>query len=363
MKHVTEFRNPEIARALIKKINQESHSPIQLMEFCGGHTSSIFRYGIRQAMPGTVNMVSGPGCPVCVTTTGDIDKAIALAQKPDTIITTFGDLMRVPGSYSSLERVKATGCDVRIVYSTMDALKIAEANSTQNVIFLGIGFETTAPTIAASILQALQKKVKNYYIFSMHKVCPPVIRTLLDSGEVNIQGFICPGHVSAITGSHAWEFIAKEYMIPCVVTGFEALDILQSVDMLIAQINEDRSEVEIAYRRSVCYEGNQSALKLMDMVFEPCGADWRGMGEIPDSGLKLRSTYRDFDAELTFPVTLEPVQEPKGCICGEILRGIKTPLLCPLFNQVCTPQNPVGPCMVSSEGTCSIYYLHEVHNE
>jgi len=328
------------------------------MEFCGGHTVTIFKYGIRQVLPETIEMVSGPGCPVCVTANADLDKAIALSKIPDVIITTFGDMLKVPGSRSSLQKVKTDGADVRMVYSTMDALNIAKENPTKSVVFLGIGFETTAPTIAASILQAEERKIKNYHVLSLHKLCPPVIRAILDSGEVKLQGLICPGHVSAIIGSHPWEFIAQDYGIPCVVSGFEPLDILRCVDMLVAQIENGKSKVEIAYRRGVRPEGNQQALKLMEQIFEPCPAQWRGIGEVPSSGLKLRKEYQHFDAELAFDINPGPTYEPEGCLCGDILRGVKTPVDCQLFGRACTPEYPVGPCMVSSEGSCSAYYLY-----
>jgi len=358
LKFISEFRRSELAEGLISQIHRQSKTPARLMEFCGGHTVTIFRYGIRQVLPRTIDMVSGPGCPICVTANADLDKAIALSQIPGVIIATFGDMLKVPGSRSSLQKVKANGADVRTVYSTMDALKIAEADSSNSVVFLGIGFETTAPTIAASILQAQEKGLRNYYVLSLHKLCPPVIQAILDSGEVKLDGLICPGHVSAIIGSHPWEFIARDYGIPCVVSGFEPLDILQCVDMLVAQIENGESTVEIAYRRGVRPEGNQQALKLMEQVFEPCPARWRGMGEVPDSGLKLRQEYQRFDAELAFDIALSPAYEPAGCICGDILRGVKTPLDCQLFGKACTPQYPVGPCMVSSEGACSAYYLY-----
>jgi len=243
-----------------------------------------------------------------------------------------------------------------MVYSTSDALKMAEENPTKSVVFLGIGFETTAPTVAASILQAADKRISNYYVLSLHKLCPPVIRAILDAGEVRLHGLICPGHVSAIIGSHPWEFIARDYGIPCVVSGFEPLDILQCVAMLVAQVEKGRSEVEIAYRRGVRPEGNQEALKLMERVFEPGPAAWRGIGEVPDSGLKIRTEYQHFDAELAFDIDPGLPYEPEGCICGDILRGVKTPADCPLFGKACTPQYPVGPCMVSSEGSCAAYY-------
>ena len=358
MKFITEFRRSELAEGLISQIQRKSKTPVRFMEFCGGHTVTIFKYGIRQVLPATIEMVSGPGCPVCVTPNADLDKAIALSQVPEVIITTFGDMLKVPGSHSSLQKIKADGADVRVVYSTTNALKIAEENPAKSVIFLGIGFETTTPTIAASILQAEERGIKNYYILSMHKLCPPVIRALLDSGEIRLHGLICPGHVSAIIGSHPWEFITRDYGIPCVVSGFEPIDILQCIDMLVTQVENGESKVEIAYRRGVRPEGNQQALKLIEQVFEPCPAEWRGIGEVPGSGLRLRKEYRSFDAELAFEIDPGPVYEPVGCICGDILRGVKTPADCKLFGKACTPEYPVGPCMVSSEGSCSAYYLY-----
>jgi len=358
VKFISEFRRSELAGGLISQIHRQSKTPVRFMEFCGGHTVTIFRYGIRQVLPQTIDMVSGPGCPICVTANADLDKAIALSQIPDVIIATFGDMLKVPGSYSSLQEAKADGADVRMVYSTMDALKIAGENPDKSVVFLGIGFETTAPTIAASILEAEEKGIRNYYVLSLHKLCPPVIRALLDSGEVKLDGLICPGHVSAIIGSRPWEFIARDYGIPCVVSGFEPLDILQSVDMLVNQVENGESSVEIAYRRGVRPEGNQQALRFMEQVFEPCPAQWRGMGEVADSGLKLKKEYQRFDAELAFDINPGPTHEPVGCVCGDILRGVKTPADCQLFGTTCTPQYPVGPCMVSAEGSCSAYYLY-----
>ena len=358
MRFITEFRRPELAKGLISQIHHHSKTPARLMEFCGGHTVTIFRYGIRQTLPESLEMVSGPGCPICVTANADLDKAIALSQVPGVIITTFGDMLKVPGSRSSLQEAKAGGADVRVVYSTVDALDIAKENPDKSVVFLGIGFETTAPTVAASILQAKAEGISNYYVLSLHKLCPPVIRALLDSGEVKLNGLVCPGHVSAIIGSHPWESVALDYRIPCVISGFEPIDILQCVSMLVAQVESGESKVEIAYRRGVRPEGNQRALELMGQVFEPCPAQWRGMGEVPDSGLKLRKEYRHFDPELAFDIEPGPTYEPEGCICGDILRGVKTPMDCRLFGKVCTPQHPVGPCMVSSEGSCAAHYQY-----
>ena len=362
MKFVDEFRDSELAQRLVSRISKQSTTPVRFMEFCGGHTVAIFKYGIRQLLPSNIEMISGPGCPVCVTANADLDKAIALAQVPGIILATFGDMLKVPASHSSLQQAKAQGADVRIVYSTVDALQIARGNPDKSVVFLGVGFETTAPTIAASILQAEQESIANYYILSQHKVCPPTIKALMDSGEVNLQGLICPGHVSAIIGSNPWEFIARDCGIPCVISGFEPVDILQCVDMLVSQIEKGESKIEIAYRRGVKPEGNQRALDVMDQVFEPGPASWRGMGIIPDSGLKIRDLYQQFDAEIAFDFDPGPVREHQGCICGEILRGVKTPQDCRLFSVACNPEHPVGPCMVSHEGSCSAYYIYGANN-
>ena len=358
MKFVDEFRRSELAKGLVRSISRISTRKARLMEFCGGHTVSIMKHGIRQLLPPTIEMLSGPGCPVCVTDNADLDKAIALARLPDMILTTFGDMLKVPGSYSSLQEVRADGADVRIVYSTMDALQMARENPSRPVVFLGIGFETTAPTVAASVLQAEAEGLQNYFILSLHKVCPPTIKALLDSGEVKLNGLICPGHVSAITGSRAWGFVARDYGIPCVVSGFEPLDILQCVHMLVEQIERSESRVEIAYRRGVSEKGNLKALEIMDRTFDLAPARWRGMGEVPFSGLRLKNGYQRFDAEAVFSFDAGPTVEPEGCICGEVLRAVKTPRECPLFSTVCTPATPVGPCMVSAEGSCSAYYRY-----
>jgi hydrogenase expression/formation protein HypD len=359
MKFVNEYRDPEIGRKLLERIHRRSRKPARLMEFCGGHTVSIFKHGLRQLLPNNIEMLSGPGCPVCVTASADIDKAIAIAGLPGVIVASFGDMVRVPGSRSSLQQAKAGGADVRIVYSTQDALNIAHENPDKAVVFMGIGFETTAPTIAASILQAGQEKINNYYVLSLHKVCPPIMKAILDLGEVRLGGIICPGHVSTIIGSHPYQFIPDEYGIACAVSGFEPLDILLAVDMLVAQIETDRPKVEIAYRRGVKPEGNQSALHLMETVFEISDANWRGIGVVPASGLQLKSEYAKFDAGKRFEVDPGPTREPKGCICGDILRGVSTPHDCKLFREVCTPEHPVGPCMVSAEGSCATYYHYE----
>ena len=356
MKFVEEFRNPELAKRLIDRIHRHSTIPTKLMEFCGGHTVAIFKHGLRQLLPSNIQMLSGPGCPVCVTSGADLDQAIALAHLPGVIITSFGDMIRVPGSHSNLRQAKAEGSDVRVVYSAQDALHIAHENSDKSVRFIGIGFETTAPTVAAAIMQAEQEKINNFYVLSLHKLCPPIMKALLDLGEVRLNGIICPGHVSAVIGSRPYQFIPGNYDIACVVSGFEPLDILLCVEMLVNQIETGEHKVEIAYRRGVRPEGNQPALELMHSVFEVGEADWRGIGVVPSSGLILRERYQQFDAAANFDINPEPSHEAKECICGSILRGVSTPLDCKLFRNSCTPEHPLGPCMVSSEGSCATYY-------
>ncbi len=358
IRYIDEFRNAELAKGVLNQINRRSKKHVRLMEFCGGHTAAILRHGIRQLLPRTVELLSGPGCPVCVTANADLDKAIALAMEPGIILTSFGDMLKVPGSRSSLQKARAEGADVRIVYSTLDSLQIAREYPEKSVVFLGIGFETTAPTIAAAILQAKEEGIGNYYILSMHKLCPPIIKTLLDSGEIGINGLICPGHVSAVIGSRPWGFAARDYGVACVVSGFEPLDILQCIDMLVEQLEKGEPRVETAYSRGVLPEGNLRAQELMNNVFEPCAASWRGMGRVAGSGLKIRQEYEKFDAELAFQIEPGPTLEPKGCLCGDILRGVKTPMDCKLFRTLCTPSHPIGPCMVSSEGCCSSYYQY-----
>jgi hydrogenase expression/formation protein HypD len=358
VRYVREFHNAGAARGLATSIERITSRPLNLMEVCGTHTVAIFRHGIRQLLPPPLSMLSGPGCPVCVTTNADIDKAIALAEQPGVTLVTFGDMMKVPGSYQSLQQVKADGSDVRVVYSPRDAVCMARDNPQRPVAFFAVGFETTVPTIAAALLEAEGLGLKNFYLISVHKLIPPAMLALLEAGEVRIDGFICPGHVSVIIGSQPYQFIPQQYGVPCVITGFEPLDVLQGIEMLLRQIAEDRAEVEIQYRRGVRPEGNPLARELVSRVFETSDADWRGLGCIPNSGLKLRPEYKRFDAEEAFAIKPPPTKEHKGCLCGDILRGVKTPPDCPLFAKICTPERPVGPCMVSSEGTCAGWYQY-----
>ena len=348
----------QLAQQLIADISRRSTRPVRLMEFCGGHTVAILKNGLRQLLPKSVQLFSGPGCPVCVTAIGDIDKVITLSRQAGVIVCSFGDLLRVPGSKGSLQQSRAEGNDIRIVYSALEALDIARLNPHKKVVMVGIGFETTAPTIAASILQAIEDGIPNYLVYSFHKLTPPAMKAILDAGETNIDGIICPGHVSAIIGSLPYEFIPRNYSIGCVVTGFEISDILLGVDMLVRQIESGKPRVEIAYRRVVRPEGNLEALKLMNQVFEVSEAKWRGIGTLPGSGLGLKKEYLTFDAGKFFEIGDSESHEASGCICGEILRGIKTPSDCDLFKKACTPEHPVGPCMVSSEGACSAYNLY-----
>jgi hydrogenase expression/formation protein HypD len=355
MKFVDEFRDKEIAEGLIRRIQKTSTRPIQLMEVCGTHTVSIFRYGIRGVLPEHIRLISGPGCPVCVTPNGDIDLAIALSRQKDTIIVTFGDMMRVPGSTSILLKEKAEGRDIRIIYSSLEALKIAKEHPGKRVVFLAIGFETTSPTIAVAILRAEEEKLHNLFFLNSQKRVPPALIALLQSKQVKINGFILPGHVSTIIGINPYQFIAKEFGRPAVITGFEPLDILQGIWMLVKQIEENRAAIEIQYRRVVHEEGNPIALRKIDQVFEKDESRWRGLGLIPDSGYRFKESYKEMDVR-NFEVEVEPPKEHPECLCGEVLQGIKSPLECRLFKKICHPENPIGPCMVSIEGTCFTYF-------
>lgn len=356
MKYIDEFRDPALARKLLARIENHSAQPVRLMEFCGGHTHAIMRYGLRTLLPDTVDLRSGPGCPVCVTANADLDQAIALAQVPDLILTTFGDMVRVPASTQSLQDAKAGGADVRMVYSTLDALDIARENPTRPVIFLGVGFETTAPTIAAAILQAAAEGLKNFSVLSLHKLTPPATRAILDSGEIALNGIIGPGHVTTIIGASAWEFLPVDYGMPVAVAGFEPLDILRAVADLVDMIEDGQPGVANSYARSVSWQGNPAAMDILDQVFEVSTAEWRGLGMVPASGLSLRSKFAQFDAARLFEVDPGPTVEHKGCLCGDVLRGTVTPPECPLFGKACTPTRPFGPCMVSGEGACAAYY-------
>ena len=359
LQYIDQFRNPELVEFIMDKIHHECpRQNLKFMEVCGGHTIAIFKYGIQKLIPDSIQLISGPGCPVCVTETEFIDQALALAQLPDVIITTFGDMVRVPGSKTSLQQERGSGIDVRICYSVMDALKIAKDNPQKEVVFLGIGFETTAPTVAAAIKTASNQGIRNFSVLSAHKTMPNAMQALLNTGEIGLNGFICPGHVSTITGIHIYDFIAEKYQIPCVVSGFEPLDILETILMLIRLVNEGQGKVENQYTRSVKQNGNPRAREIMLEVFKESDSNWRGLGVIPSSGLQIRSKYRDFDARNRFKIAPKPAIEFPGCICGDILRGIKNPVDCTLFGKVCHPEDPKGACMVSSEGTCATWFKY-----
>jgi len=358
MKFIDEFRDKEIAKGLIRRIQKTSTRPVQLMEVCGTHTVSIFRYGIRDILPNHIKLISGPGCPVCVTPNVDIDLAIALSRQKDVIIVTFGDMMKVPGSTSSLQKEKAEGRDIRIIYSSLEALKIAKEYPGKRVVFLAIGFETTSPTIAVAILRAREEKLHNLFFLNSQKRVPPALYALLHSQQVKVDGFILPGHVSTIIGTDPYQFIAKEFGKPAVITGFEPLDILQGIWMLVQQIEENQASIEIQYRRVVHENGNPIAINKIYEVFEKGESDWRGLGGIPDSGYRFKESYKEMDVR-NFEVEVEPSKEHPECLCGEVLQGIKIPLECHLFKKVCHPENPIGPCMVSIEGTCHTYYKYQ----
>ncbi len=357
MKYIDEYRDKKLVLSLAKEIKKVSKTPVKLMEVCGGHTMSIQKFGLPYLLPDTIELISGPGCPVCVTSRGFIDKAVAYSRLEDVIITTYGDLIRVPGSTSSLEKERAKGADVRIVFSILDAIDIAIKNPDKKIVFLGIGFETTAPSSAVGIVKARMAAIRNFFVYSAHKVMPPAMEQLIDDG-VEINGYIGPGHVSTITGDGIYKGIPEKFRLGVVISGFEPVDLMEAILMLVRQIENNDQKVEIQYTRAVKPEGNVKAQQMLFEVFEYGDDWWRGLGVLKDSGLKIREEYAMHDAEKNIEVEVEPLKEPKGCICGEILKGVAKPKDCKLFATGCTPSNPVGSCMVSSEGTCQAYYLY-----
>jgi hydrogenase expression/formation protein HypD len=356
--YAEEYRDPAIARHLVEQIKDTRHGPVRLMEVCGTHTMAIFRHGIRALLPDTINLLSGPGCPVCVTAQGEIDAFVELSRRRDVILATFGDLMRVPGSGSSLQAEKAAGADVRVVYSAMDAVDLARREPGRQVVFLGVGFETTAPTIAAAILAARQMDLANFSVYCAHKTVPTALDALMNNPAVKIDGFLLPGHVSVIIGLDAYKPFFQRHRTAAVVAGFEPVDILRGVLELVAMIAGGAPSLTNAYPRAVTDRGNVQAVRVMDRVFEACDASWRGLGTIPGSGLAIRPELAGFDAVRRYGLTASDAPEPRGCACGDILSGTRTPPECALFRKLCTPMNPVGPCMVSSEGTCAAYYRY-----
>jgi hydrogenase expression/formation protein HypD len=356
--YAEEYRDPAIARHLVGRIRETRHDPVRLMEVCGTHTMAIFRHGIRALLPDTITLLSGPGCPVCVTAQGDIDAFVELSRRKDVILATFGDLMRVPGSGSCLQTESAAGADVRVVYSALDALDIARREPHRQVVFLGVGFETTAPTIAASILSARKMELTNFSVYCTHKTVPAALDALMDNPAVKVDGFLLPGHVSVIIGLDAYKPFFRRHRTAAVVAGFEPVDILQGVLELVTMLAGGAPALANAYPRAVTDQGNIQARRVMDQVFAPCDASWRGLGVIPGSGLAIRPELAALDAVQRFGLRVIDAPEPRGCACGDILSGIRTPPECTLFRKLCTPMNPVGPCMVSSEGTCAAYYRY-----
>jgi hydrogenase expression/formation protein HypD len=366
MRFVDEYRDPAAARALVARIGElagEGH--YKFMEICGGHTHTIYRHGIEHLLPTSVELVHGPGCPVCVIPMGRIDDAVAVSRAPGVIFTSFGDMMRVPGSSGSLLGAKAQGADIRIVYSPLDALRVAADNPDRQVVFFAVGFETTAPSTAATVLRARHDEVMNFSVFSNHVTIVPPLRAILKSPDLRLDGFIGPGHVSTVVGQRPYRFVAEEYHKPLVTAGFEPLDILQAIEMLLAQISEGRRCVENQYTRCVSEAGNPRALAILDEVFELRPTfEWRGLGFIPQSALKLKAEFAPWDAELRFEVPGVRIADPKACQCGEVLRGALKPWECKVFGTACTPETPIGTCMVSAEGACAAYYnFGRLHRE
>ncbi len=361
MKYIDEYRDERIARVLVADIAHRVTRPWVLMEICGGQTHTIMRYGLDELLPPEIQLVHGPGCPVCVTPLEVIDAAIEIASRPNVTFVSYGDMLRVPGSHSDLFRVKAAGGDVRVVYSPSEAVKIARALPERRVVFFGIGFETTAPANAMAVWLAQREGLKNFSMLVSHVLVPPAIRLLLSSPQSRVQGFIAPGHVCTVMGYREYETLSRDFHVPIVVGGFEPLDLLEAIRMLVEQLEAGRTEIENQYVRSVSYEGNLPARRIMEEVYEVCDQKWRGIGTIPGSGLRLRAPFAAFDAEKVFGLTEVHVEEPAECISAEVLQGLKKPVDCPVFGKRCTPENPLGAPMVSAEGACAAYYHYRRH--
>jgi len=361
VKYLDEYRDGELAQKIAREVHRVTTRPWNIMEVCGGQTHAIVKFGIDELLPEAITLIHGPGCPVCVTPLEMIDKALDIAVRPGVIFASFGDMLRVPGSATDLLSVKARGGDVRIVYSPLDAVKLAEQNPAREVVFFGVGFETTAPATAMAVYQAARKGLKNFSMLISHVLVPPAMQALLSSPNCRIQGFLAAGHVCTVMGFEEYLPVAMKYHVPIVVTGFEPLDILQGVLMAVQQLESGRAEVENQYVRSVRREGNQPAQKLIQEVFRVIPRKWRGVGEIPRSGLGLSGAYEAFDAEKKFNVAEHRVEEPAECISGLVLQGLKKPHECPAFGTKCTPEHPLGATMVSSEGACAAYYRYRRH--
>jgi hydrogenase expression/formation protein HypD len=361
MKFQDEFRDRELVQIMavnIRRMAERLTKPVNFMEVCGTHTMSIYQYGIRSLLPENVCLISGPGCPVCVTPIDYVDKAVACTADRRNIVATFGDMLRVPGSRTSLMEERAKGADVRIIYSPLDSVALARANPGRRVIFLGIGFETTAPAVAAAIMEAARQNMSNFFVLASHKTIPLPMELLTADPELALSGYLCPAHVSTVIGANAYRRLADKFRIPCVVTGFEPTDVMQGIEMLLAQVLAGESRVEIQYSRAVSWEGNPKARAIMERVFEPCDVVWRGLGLLPGTGLTIRPELAAFDAEKVLEITVPEGTENPACRCGDVLKGKLVPFACPLFATVCTPESPVGACMVSSEGTCAAAFKY-----
>ncbi len=362
MKFISEYRNADSTKKYIREIQTITTKKWVIMEICGGQTHALLKYGIDELLQDNITLLHGPGCPVCVTPLEKIDKAIKIASMPDVIFCSFGDMLRVPGSTEDLLSAKAGGCDIRIVYSPMDALNIAEQNPAKNVVFFGIGFETTAPAVAMAVYQAFNLNISNFSVLVSHVLVPPAIEAILSSPNTAVQGFLAAGHVCSVMGYHEYIPIAEKYKIPIVVTGFEPLDLVQGIYLCVKQLEEGRAVVENQYIRSVKKEGNIPARQLMKKLYTTVNRQWRGIGEIANSGLQLKEEYRAFDAEIKFNLQDFDVREPGNCISGLVLQGIKKPVECGAFGTACTPEHPLGATMVSSEGACAAYYYYRKGN-
>jgi hydrogenase expression/formation protein HypD len=362
VKYVDEYRDPTIALRISNDIGRRITKPWVLMEVCGGQTHTLMRYGIDELLPPQVELVHGPGCPVCVTPIEVVDRAIRIASLPGVILVSYGDMLRVPGSQSDLFQARARGADVRVAYSPMDALRVARENPDRHVVFFGVGFETTAPANAMAVWQAKREGLTNFSMIVSHVLVPPAMRLILGSKVNRVQGFIAPGHVCTVMGFSEYEELVREFRVPMVVGGFEPLDLLEAISMLVSQLEEGRAEVENQYARSVNREGNLAAQNLMREVFEVTDRKWRGIGEIADSGYRLRPAYADFDAEKVFGMEDFTAEEPKECISALVLQGLKKPVDCPAFGTRCTPMKPLGAPMVSTEGACAAYYQYKRHD-
>ncbi|SKA73095.1 hydrogenase formation protein HypD [Desulfobaculum bizertense] len=359
MNMLKSFSDPRLCRSLLDKIHEELHDELRFMEVCGSHTVSIFRSGLHSLLPKNIIHLSGPGCPVCVTHESEVGMYLDLAAREDVIVATFGDLMRVPGPEGrNLKTAQAEGSRIKVVYSPFDALELARQNPDAKVVFLGIGFETTAPVVAATIHMAEQQGLKNFFVLSFHKLVPPALNALMSDPEIKVNALIIPGHVAVVVGTHPYDFLPQKFQLPAVVTGFDPLDILQSLLELVRQHNEGRAAVVNHYTRAVQENGNPRAVEFMEKVFEPTDALWRGIGLLPMSGLKIAPAYEAFDAKKVLGLELHEEKPIPGCRCGEVLKGKLAPNKCPLFGKVCTPASPVGPCMVSTEGSCAAYFKY-----